>query len=180
MDIDRREILTGLAAVAVAGVGPALPDAGPVAPTRFLRSFIGAQRAGLPLDIATASHWHYDESAGEIMIRHLETGLTFIRTPSDEHDAALEAPPDDEAFAGFLADHFEASVIPHPGTAHPYGVAVSLIRHHAAFVALVACMALMCRPQRQGPVYFRFRPDAADPYDDPIIEDAPPLPRMSA
>jgi hypothetical protein len=180
MDIGRGEILTGLASVAVAGVVPALPDAALPTPTLFLRSFIGGQRAGSPLNIATASHWHYDESPGEIMICHLETGLTFIRTSSDEHDAVLEAPPEDEAFAGFLADHFEASVILHPGTAHPCGLAASLIRHHAAFVALVAYLALMCRPQHQGAVYFRFRPDAADPYDEPIIEDAPPLPRMSA
>ena len=183
MEIGRRELLTGIAAITVAGVVPALPNTDLQTPTRFLRSFIGAQRAGYRRTISLVSHWHYDQSVdGDIMVRHLETGLTFIRPSSEANDVVLDAPFDDnDAFAEFLADHFEATVIPLPDAfakAYPYGLAFSLIHRVAAFIALSASMVLMCRPQHQGAIFFHYRPDADpdDPYHDPITVDAPPLP----
>jgi hypothetical protein len=145
--IDRRHFVTGLGALAVAGVAPALPV------------------YSAPLDrrsVVLRSRWHYHEPvANEITVRHLDTGLTFQRRPTEADQFALTlvgAPP------LFLDAR-----------------AISVIGLAARFVSLHACMVWSCRPKHQGAVFFRYRPDA-DPYDayyDPITEDAPPLPRFA-
>jgi hypothetical protein len=146
-NLGRRELLTGLAAVAVAGVVPALPA-----------NVAALTRRG----VALRSRWHYHEPvANELTIRHLDTGLTFQRRPTeaDQYSLALvgDPPPMDAA-------------------------AIQTIGRAARFVSLQALLVLTCRPEHQGAVYFRYRPDAdpEDPYYDPITEDAPPLARVVA
>jgi hypothetical protein len=151
-NLGRREILTGIAAVAVTGVAVAgVASSLPI-------------RAAAPLDrrsVALGSIWHYQEAEfNEITIRHVPTGLTFQRRPTevDQYNLALvgASPPLDAA-------------------------AIATIGRAARFVHLHILMVLTCRPEHQGAVFFHYRPDADpdDPYYDPITEDAPPLPRFA-
>lgn len=180
-ELDRRTVVAGMTAFAVAGAAPALPILPIVdrqTPTRFARSFIDAQRAGDPRTIPLASHWHYGVTdLGEIVIRHLETGLTFIRPDPADDEIMLDAPLENLALLEFYDDQFEAGFVPLPDAAHPYGLAISLIHRAAASVALLAFYVLAARPQHQGAVFLHFRSDV-DPFD-PITEDAPPLPRFA-
>ena len=143
-EFDRRAVLTGLAAIVVAGVVPALP-AGPALTRR---------------GVVLRSRWHYHEPvANELTIRHLDTGLTFQRRPTEADQYALV---------------LVSAPLPVDATA------IGTIGRAARFVSLHACMVLTCRPEHQGAVFFRYRPDADpdDPYYHPLTEDAPPLPRI--
>src|SRR5712692_12067987 len=82
MEIGRRELMTGLAAVAVAGVALVLPASAVPYMVRYTR------------DVVLSSHWHCDEPIfNHVIIRHLETGLTFVRRPlpDDRYAMALAA-----------------------------------------------------------------------------------------
>jgi hypothetical protein len=145
MEIGRRELLTGLAAVAVAGVTSGLP----------VRAAALDRRS-----VVLGSIWHYHEAeANQITIRHVPTGLTFQRRPTEADQYALAlvgAPPPMDA------------------------TTIAIIGRAARFVSLHACMIWSCRPKHKGAIFFRYRPDADpdDPYYDPLTEDAPPLPRV--
>lgn len=145
MQIDRRAIVTGVASVVVAGVTPALP----------IRAAALDRRS-----VVLQSRWHYHEPvANEISIRHLDTGLTFQRRPTE-------------------ADQYAFAVVGAPPLIE--APAIATIGRAARFVSLHAGMIWSCRPQHQGAIYFRYRPDAdpQEPYLHPITEDAPPLPRF--
>jgi hypothetical protein len=131
--IARRAIVTGLAAVAVAGV--------------------------LPRRVA-----HFREPAtNEINIRHLDSGLAFASHPAATGPRAF-----------LLVNTAAAALLP------PH--AVRIISSAVPIVAVRAMLIWSCRPQHQGAIYFRYRPDADpdDPYYHPLTEDAPPLPRFAA
>lgn len=142
MGIGRRELLTGIAAVAVADIGPALAGPSPVLDRR---------------SVVLRSLWHYHEvEPNRLIIRHVPTGLTFQRRPTEADKyavARIEIPPLTDAGA------------------------IATIASAARFVSLQILLVLTCRPEHQGAVYFRYRPDADpdDPYYDPITKDAPPL-----
>lgn len=84
MEIDRRQLVTGLAAVAVAGLAPALSaSAAPVraTPTGILFNGIKDWRGlDLDFDAQQAALWHYqafgDGFSG--VVRHLPDGFTFV------------------------------------------------------------------------------------------------------
>lgn len=141
---NRRAIITSLAAVDSPSIVP-------------LPIFAALDRRSVVL----RSRWHYREPvANEISIRHLETGLTFQRRPTEADQYAL-------ALAG----------VPPPMDAAD----IQLIGRAARFVSLQALLVLTCRPEHEGAVFFRYRPDADpdNPYNDPLTEDAPPLPRIA-
>jgi hypothetical protein len=76
MGVGRRELLTGIAAVAVAGVIPALPTSASVLDRR---------------SVVLGSLWQYHEAkTSRIIIRHVPTGLTFQRraTEADRYAVA--------------------------------------------------------------------------------------------
>ena len=183
--IDRREVVAGLAAVAVASAMPIMPVCATQTPTQFLHSFLSAQLNGSDRSIELISSWHYgDLPLGEIMIRHLDTGLTFILPHSEDNEKVLSnMPSGDGSFASALIEYFETRMVPLSDSLTSdcsYDLAVSLIHRAAAFVAVNAYLVLLCRPQHEGAVFLRFRPDV-DPdkaYDNPITGDAPPLPSV--
>lgn len=152
MEVGRREILTGLASVAVAGIAPVILARGIPYAARYTR------------DVVLNSHWHCDEPIfGHVIVRHLETGLTFVRRPSSDDRRAVALA------SGEIDQHaLDAQT-------------VQIIGHAARWVGLWFPLVLTCRPQHQGAVFFRYRPDAdpVNPYYDPITEDAPPLPRFA-
>jgi hypothetical protein len=93
-NLGRREFVTGLAAVAVAGVAPALPftvtaEAMPIMAQRT-GHYCGHLKPCYH-DIAPniahyrlTSTWHYHAFGyGEAVIRHLPTGLTFLTAPPE-------------------------------------------------------------------------------------------------
>jgi hypothetical protein len=93
-ELDRRVVITGLAAVAVARVVPPLPlvAATTVIPVVARRTgccfcHLAPHYADLAPNIGhyrLTSTWHYHAFArGEAVIRHLPTGLTFITTPRE-------------------------------------------------------------------------------------------------
>lgn len=153
MTIGRRELLTGLAAIAVAGITPVLRASAVPYTARYTR------------DVVLNSCWQYEEPiCNHVIVRHLETGLTFVRRPR----------PDDRYAMALATSEIEPPALD--------AQTIQVITKAARWVSLWCCLALTCRPEHQGAVFFRYRPDAdpADPYFDPITEDAPPLPRVVA
>jgi hypothetical protein len=165
MEIDRRNLLTGLATSTAAAILPAFPASAAVAEaSRFYfpegliicgPTFEGRMRWTLVLD----SLWHFDPNhSGPWLIRHVPTGLTCRRAPQEGDHYALEA----------LSIDAENAAYPK--------VMVHFVGWAARFVALHARLVHGCRPWHKGAVFFHYsQADPRDPYNLPLTEDAPPL-----
>lgn len=146
MEIGRRELLTGLAAVAAAGVAPALPDsaAATIAPLT-------------PREAILDGLWHLDmPAAGRFYLRHLNSGFTFAFTEELDEDgipnARYIAPP----------DHASRSPV-----WQAYERAAKVIGYEAPIMRLAR--------QHSGAIYVQYftfkRPHKFDPI---TTDDAPP------
>jgi len=166
MEIDRRELLTGLATSSAAVMLPAFPAQAAVAEAcRFyfrngliitkLTPHDGLQ--GLQSSLFNAV-WHFDPGADDLcLIRHLPTGLTCRRAPQDCDRYAVQAVSIDAELADW-PESFVATV----------GRAARLVALHAPLVA-------SCRSQ-MGAVFFRYTlDDPLHPYHHSHTEDAPAL-----
>lgn len=166
MEIDRRDLLTGLATSSAAAMLPAFPAQAAVAEAgRFyfrngliitkLTPHDGLQ--GLQSSLFNAV-WHFDPAADDLwLIRHLPTGLTCRRAPQDCDRYAVQAVSIDAELADW-PESFVATV----------GRAARLVALHARLVA-------SCRWQ-MGAVFFRYTlDDPLDPYHHSHTEDAPAL-----
>jgi hypothetical protein len=166
MEIDRRNLLTGLATSTAAAILPAFPATAAVAEaSRFyfrngliitkLTPHDGLQ--GLQSSLFNAV-WHFDPGAdGLCLIRHLPTGLTCRRAPQDCDRYAVQAISIDAE----LADWPESFV--------------ATVGQAARLVALWAPLVASCRWQ-MGAVFFRYTlDDPLHPYNHTHTEDAPPL-----
>ena len=154
-ELDRRAFVTGLAAVAAAGVTPALPAAAaplvrsgvifePPHPYKFERP-----RSELILKTAFFSRWQiHSFGEGEHTIRHCRSGLTFAHALRD-----------------FLAVELvcAADALPLPFDA----ATLDRIGHAARMTSSANCGAW-----RTTPFFLSFDPDRLE-------EDAPPLPRFA-
>jgi hypothetical protein len=187
MEIDRRELLTGLAVVAVAGIVPALPIRAAVPPLRRFdfnwRPTYSCWR--LHEDTAAAvralrnSVWLYDidQQRPAIVparwsIRHLASGLTFRQSlPLMRTSAMLDL------------DCIEtrSSFIPSYDEIHPVG--------YAAYEVVTAVKALernqaVSFASNTGAILIRYADCEPDhPLDSPFplsFEDAEPLPRIES
>ena len=165
MTIDRREILAGLAAVAGAGVAPALPASAaplPVVPDGFLIDRVITRDVLISVvrPLLFESWWHLHEHGWlDWTIRHVETGLTFVRR-APHPDASFSSPL--MVFAG--------------ATTRPLSFADVLAIGRAALVAGPHSVLVRgCRSYRhEGAVFFRY--SQVDP-TSPHFSYSPPRPR---
>jgi hypothetical protein len=163
MQIDRRDLLTGLATSTAAAILPGVPMSATVAEASryyFRNGLIITELTphdGLRSSLLNAV-WHFDPGAdGRCLIRHLPTGLTCRRAPQDCDRYAVQAVSIDAE----LADWPESFV--------------ATVGRAARLVALWAPLVASCRWQ-MGPVFFRYTLDDPDhPYNHSQTEDAPPL-----
>jgi hypothetical protein len=183
MEIDRRAVVTGLAALAVAGRVAAMPalatprrSVTPVCATRtgllYDNRYYGfpddADGVDLVFDVGQNSTWHYhtfpDDTEG--VLRHVATGLTFVEVPVPRNE-----PPEVELL--------------HLGSALAVDSArLTIIGYAAQTSAMTGFLdSLKDRrrllPHSQQAFYFRFLDEEPDDDDeDPqwtIRQPAPPL-----
>jgi len=163
MEIDRRNLLTGLATSTAAAMLPAFPAQAAVAEAcrfYFRNGLIITKLTphdGLRSSLLNAV-WHFDPGADDLwLIRHLPTGLTCRRAPQDSDRYAVQAVSIDAELADW-PESFVATV----------GRAARLVALHARLVA-------SCRWQ-MGAVFFRYTlDDPLHPYHYSHTEDAPAL-----
>jgi hypothetical protein len=163
-EIDRRAFVTGLAAVAIAGVVPALPAA--AAP--LVRVGLPFRRSDYVPDwfedsIMTAYNtlWHVQRhSFSEWTIRHCDTGLMFATDPRAAFDVSLARPADAPPLS------LDPALLDMVGNASRY------VRTSAGFAAM--------RRQaegREGAFFMHFHGGHTG---RPTTADAPPLPRIES
>ncbi len=185
MEIGRRELLTGLAAVAVAGVAPALPVlATPrrsVAPVRATRTgllfdnrywgFPEGADSDLVFDVGQNSTWYYhtfpDDTEG--VLRHVATGLTFVTVPVPRNE-----PPEVELLhlgSALAVDSSQLAIIGYAAQTSSTGGFVASLKDRRRRL-----------PHSQQAFYFRFLDEVDDEYDEnaeapewTIRQPAPPL-----
>ena len=185
LKIDRRAIVTGLAALAASATVPDLPaSAAPhrrVAFTsgRTYRSFRRTEETAAAARLLPNSRWLYDlglncspTATRRFSIRHLATGLTF----SEAHPDCPGCPRVNLAYI-----ETSAAVLPSPDEIHAVG--------YAAYETVAAVQALEHDRDKSfasntGAILIQF---ADCVLTDPLeiiwplsFEDAPPLPRIVA
>jgi hypothetical protein len=166
MEIDRRELLTGLTAATVAPILPALPALG--ASFRGRRFYFPEGllfSLAIPWSLASnrahyESRWHFDPNPkGHALIQHEGSGLTFRRKPQPDNPFVMEAFFIDDTLEGWPDAERMAAV------------------GRAAVWAFVDGNNLRYWERRTGAFYFRDRHrmsegDYKSPY---VVEDAPAL-----
>jgi hypothetical protein len=166
MEIDRRDLLTGLTTSTAAAILPAVPVSAAVAETsRFYFSdglIISALPHPRPYSSRTLvldSLWHFDPNhGGPWFIRHVPTGLTCRRAPQEGDRYALQAVSIDAENADWPK------------------AAITFVGLGARIVAIHASLVCGCRPWHEGAVFFHYpQVDPRNPYNLPLTEDAPPL-----
>jgi hypothetical protein len=128
MDIDRRDLLTGVAATAAAVILPALSGqaaASGVRRFRFVGGPIFSEPSPVPrtYDDLIFSFWHSDPNDRAWLIRHVPTGLLFRRVPQAHNYRSVQLVGIDS-----------------PQGAWPDAATVADVGTAAYFVAGVACM----------------------------------------
>ena len=149
METSRRELLTGLAAVAAAGVVPVLLDSAAVVIAPLT-----------PREIILDGFWHLDmPAAGRVYLRHVNSGLAFAF--ADELDA------DDIPKPRYIGTADKANASAH-----------SLAFERAAKVIAYEASIMRLSRQHSGAIYVRYfnhkRPHKFDPI---TTDDAPPWSR---
>jgi len=163
MEIDRRNLLTGLATSTAAAMLPAFPATAALpGGVYFLDGPIYSDLPPLPDGFRSAildALWHFDPNhGGPWLIRHVPTGLTCRRAPQEHDRLALQAVSIDAE----LADWPESFV--------------ATVGRAARFVAVHASLVCGCRPWHEGAVFFHYpQVHPRYPYALPLTEDAPPL-----
>lgn len=186
MKIDRRELVTGVAATtAAASVSafaiplrqgfwgreasadrPALPAHGAsFGAERFYYSVSFLFSLATPWSLASnrahyESRWHFDPNPkGGPLIQHEDSGLTFRLAPQPHDPFVMEAVFIDAPLDGWPDAAWMAAV------------------GRAAVWTYVTGRNLCYWERHKGAVYFRYRPrkTAADDYTPPYVEDAPAL-----
>jgi hypothetical protein len=175
MTLDRRDVVTSLAATGAATMLPAFAKASAGAPALPAHggSFMGRRfyfseglffSDAIPWsDAVYAAHyggrWHFDPNPkGRALIRHEGSGLTFRRAPQPRDPFAMEAV--------FIHD---------PLDGWPDAAWMTAVGRAAAWPFLTG--QNLCHWERRGAVYFRYRPlkNAGDDYTPPDVQDAPAL-----
>jgi hypothetical protein len=169
MTVDRREVITGLAAVAVAGfacctlpgraapplvcVGRPFAKDDPEAIRYFLESHDPAWNTG----------WHcHVHNFAQRTLRHRASGLTFATDPRNSGVVSD---------AVWLARPADAPIVP------PYTPELFMLGYAARRIRLFAGMAEWNRRNKEGREGAFFLHDYGDEWD---TEDAPPLARVVA
>jgi hypothetical protein len=162
IEFDRRAIITGLAAVAVAGVTPALPaSAAPLIRTGlvFRRGEYAFDWSEDFLQTALRSRWHFQQwDYPDRTICHCATRLMFTlergRTDGVEliRAAGATVAPCDEA-------------------------GLDLIGHAARSASVLAALPGLCRRDKRDGAFFFWHSDGD--IHQIMTEDAPPLPRFA-
>jgi len=165
MEIDRRNLLTGLATSTAAAMLPAMPAAAALSEVGrlyFREGFIITKTRFDRMNLRgfiLGSLWHFDPCDGDTwLIRHVELGMICRRAPQVDDRFALEA----------LSLNADRACWPER--------ALTFAGQGARFAALHASLVLGCRPWHEGAVFFHYpQVDPSDPYNLPLTEDAPPL-----
>ena len=166
MEIDRRDLLTGLATSTAAAILPAFPASAAVAeaarfyfPDGLIISAPPPPRPHSSRTLVLGSLWHFDPNHDDLwLIRHVPTGLTCRRAPQDGDRHALQAVSIDAENADWPK------------------AAITFVGLAARIVAVHAWLVRGCRPWHEGAVFFHYpQVNPRDPYDLPLTEDAPPL-----
>jgi len=145
MEIDRRNLLTGVATSAAAAILPAFPATAAVAEASRFYFPDGLIICSLTLadpttrTLVLGSLWHYDPNhLGPWLIRHVPTGLTCRRVPQADDLYALQAVSIDAAYADWPK------------------AALHFIGRASRFVAAHASLVHGCPPWREGAVFVRY------------------------
>ena len=146
MEIDRRNLLTGLVATSTAAaILPALPASAAVADASrfcFPNGVIISDPTfaqWIPRRLMLGSLWHFDPNhGGPWLIRHVPTGLTCRQAPQDGDRFALQAVSIDAENADWPE------------------VALKFVGWAARLVAPHASLVLGCRPWHEGAVFFHY------------------------
>jgi hypothetical protein len=166
MKIDRRELVTGVAATTAAAMLPALPAHGAsFGAERFYYSVSFLFSLATPWSLASnrahyESRWHFDPNPkGGPLIQHEDSGLAFCRRPQPDNPFVMEAVFIDPPLDGWPDAEGIAAV------------------GRASVWAFVQGQNLRYWERRKGAFYFRYRPrkTAGDDYTPPYVEDAPAL-----
>jgi len=163
MEIDRRQLLTGVAVTTAAASLPVLPAHGAsFGAERFYYSASFLFSLSTPWSDATyAAHharWHFDPNPkGCALIKHEGSGLTFCRAPQPADPFVMEA-----VFIDPLDEWPDAEEIAAIGRASVW--------------AFVEAMNLRFMERRRGAFYFQYRQDVGGGYRPPyVVESAPAL-----
>jgi hypothetical protein len=146
MEIDRRELFTGLVATTGVAVLPALPAQAILSGVRrfeFLDgpifSTLTPPPRGVFSTILLRGLWHFDPDDGENwLIRHVATGLTCRRAPQELDPLALQAVSIDNPLEAW----------PDAGTVAVIGRAARFVALHTSLVHRWRCYA--------GAIYLRY------------------------
>jgi hypothetical protein len=165
MEIDRRQLLTGVAVTTAAASLPVLPAHGAsFGAERFYYSVSFLFSLSIPWSHAANvaqhdSRWHFDPNPkGRILIKHEGSGLTF-------HRAAQSPDP-------FV---MEAVFIDGPLDGWPDAEEIAAVGR-ASVWAFVDAMNLRFMERRRGAFYFQYRQDVGGGYRPPyVVESAPAL-----
>ena len=164
-EIDRREVITGLAAVAVAGVTPALAESTP--PPAFIRTrFHSVWRPDRHPVVWSASYrvvmdmrWHVDIRGDHDATFQESRGVVFAVYPERPGVIWLMRPADQEIFPIYHGGGLSVVVT---------GLAAAL--HHSRAPA--------CLPDgRRGSFFIE---NEGSEYYAPLVTAAPPLPRIES
>src|ERR1019366_7750683 len=167
MEIDRRNVLTGLATSTAAAMLPAFPATAALSGVGrfyFLDGPIYSDLPPLPDGFRSAildALWHFDPNHGGLwLIRHVPSGLTCRRAPQEHDRLALQAVSIESPLA--------------EGPMRLIGRAARVTAVHASHVC-------GCRPWHEGAVFFHYpQVHPRYPYALPLTEDAPPLSPFSS
>jgi hypothetical protein len=167
MEIDRRDLLTGLATSTAAAMLPALPAQAILSGVRrfvFLDGPIFSTLTPPPRGVFSAillrGLWHFDPDDGENWyIRHVATGLTCRRAPQELDPLALQAVS-----------------IDNPLEAWPDAGTVAVIGRAARFVALHTSLVHRWR-SHAGAIYLRY--SACNPRNPVALPNTKGAPALS-
>jgi hypothetical protein len=163
MGIDRRDLLTGMAATGAAAMLPALPAHGAsFGAERFYYSVSFLFSLSTPSsDAAYAAHharWHFDPNPkGRALVKHEASGLAFRLAPQPADPFVMEAVFIDAPLDGWPDVEEMAAV------------------GRASVWAFGLGENLCYWERRPGAIYFRRRHRYPGGYIPPYVEDAPAL-----
>jgi hypothetical protein len=168
MEIDRRNLLTGLATITAAAILPAFPATAAVSGVRrvyfenspIIDGYWPRNKTGRSaVKIYLESLWHYDRGINfNFAVQHVPTGLTF------QHVTERDGGTDDMALrAAYIDTSFEK---------FPSGKEIRRIGWAARATVMDACLRV---GSHRRAIFIRYDP----PYDDvlhhPVTQTAPAL-----
>jgi len=166
MEIDRRNLMTGLATSATAAILPAFPAPAVASGVRRFTFVDGpvfsgpSKRPPSVWEALDSGVWHYDPGADNLpLIRHVGTGLICRRV---------------RGYPTYWA--VQAIAIDTPQDAWPDADALALIGQASELAMFNAAAFYDLRRRHKGAVFYYWPPATPDdPYPLPVTEDAPPL-----